>query len=41
VTRRQSSDSSFELDAVIPPEDLEMLQKLMSIGHADRVEFMG
>jgi hypothetical protein len=30
----------YEIDAALPPEDLELLQALMNAGSADRVEFM-
>jgi hypothetical protein len=37
----QPNTAMFEIDAVLPPEDLELLQALMNAGSADRVEFMG
>jgi hypothetical protein len=37
----QPETAPYELDSILSAEDTEVLQPLMMIGHADRVEFMG
>lgn len=36
----QPSTAMFELDAVLPPEDLQLLQSLMNAGTSSDVEFL-
>jgi len=37
----QPNTPPYELDAMLSAEDSAVLQSLMSVGHADRVEFLG
>ena len=37
---RQLTDSAWENDSLLAPEDVEILQSLMMIGSTERVEFL-
>jgi hypothetical protein len=41
VGRHQPSDNTYEIDAVLSPEDTAILQALMNAGSAERMEFLG
>jgi hypothetical protein len=38
---RSLQDSTWEIDSVLSPEDMALLQSLMNAGSIDRVEFLG